>query len=87
MTAVFLLISVFAYRTWISEGNYRRMLSEEYIRAAGEYTVTEDPQHALLYYTQGAFSGTFFSVGISGNSDTASGLSVAGEGRRGRRNP
>ncbi|HJB89114.1 MAG TPA: TIR domain-containing protein [Candidatus Blautia excrementigallinarum] len=52
MTAVFLLISVFAYRTWISEGNYRRMLSEEYIRAAGEYTVTEDPQHALLYYTQ-----------------------------------
>ena len=50
--SVLMIVSVFAYRTWVSEGNYREMLAGEYIREAGEYTLDGDIQHALLYYTE-----------------------------------
>ena len=50
--SVLMIVSVFAYRTWVSEGNYREMLAGEYIREAGEYALEGDIQHALLYYTE-----------------------------------
>ena len=50
--SILMIVSVFAYRTWVSEGNYREMLAGEYIREAGEYALEGDIQHALLYYTE-----------------------------------
>ena len=50
--SVLLIVSVFAYRTWVSEGNYREMLAGEYIREASEYAAEGDIQHALLYYAE-----------------------------------
>ncbi len=49
---VLCVVSVFAYRTWVSEGNYRRALATTYLRSAAEYAVDDDPQRALLYYTE-----------------------------------
>lgn len=52
LLSVLLIVSVFAYRTWVSEENYREMLAGEYIREASEYALDGDIQHALLYYTE-----------------------------------
>lgn len=52
LAVVLLIVSVFAYRTWVSEKNYRGMLAEEYIGTASAYTLDGNIQHALLYYTQ-----------------------------------
>lgn len=49
---VLCVVSVFAYRTWVSEGDYRRALATTYLRSAAEYAVGDDPQRALLYYTE-----------------------------------
>ena len=49
---VLCVVSVFAYRTWVSEGNYRRALATTYLRSAAEYAVDDDPQRALMYYTE-----------------------------------
>lgn len=49
-TAVLAVVSVFAYRTWVSENNYRTMLVDNYTQEANRYVRAKDPQEALLYY-------------------------------------
>lgn len=51
LTAVLAVVSVFAYRTWISENNYRAILVDNYTREGNRYANTKDPQEALLSYT------------------------------------
>lgn len=49
-TAVLAMVSVFAYRTWVSENNYRTMLVDNYTQEANRYVRAKNPQEALLYY-------------------------------------
>ncbi len=48
LSCVLAVVSVFAYRTYLSEKNYRSMLAETYTRQGAQRT--DDPQEALLYY-------------------------------------
>ncbi len=50
LTAVLAVVSVFAYRTWVSENNYRTMLVDNYTQEANRYVRAKNPQEALLYY-------------------------------------
>ncbi|MCD8347406.1 MAG: toll/interleukin-1 receptor domain-containing protein [Lachnospiraceae bacterium] len=50
--AVLLVVSGFAYRTWISEGNYREALTDIYIQNGLEDSDSENIQEALAYYTE-----------------------------------
>lgn len=50
LTAVLAVVSVFAYRTWVSENNFRAMLVDNYTQEANRYARAKNPQEALLYY-------------------------------------
>lgn len=52
LAAILCVVSVFAYRTWVSEGNYRRALAATYLQKAADLAVSDDPQGALSYYTE-----------------------------------
>ena len=52
LAAILCVVSVFAYRTWVSEGNYRRALTATYLQKAADLAVSDDPQGALSYYTE-----------------------------------
>ncbi|MCM1174679.1 MAG: TIR domain-containing protein [Blautia sp.] len=52
MAAVLIVVSIFAYRIWVSENKYRRILADNYAQEAGRYANSGKPQEALLYYTQ-----------------------------------
>lgn len=52
LTAVLLTVSIFAYKTWVSEREYRNILAENYMRQGSEYSLSDDPQKALLYFSE-----------------------------------
>ena len=52
LTGVLLLVSLFAYRTWLSERAYRETLSENYLLQGSEHALADHPQQALLYFAQ-----------------------------------
>lgn len=52
LTIVLAVVSVAAYRTWISENRYKGILADSYVREAGQYAGSGKMQEALLYYTQ-----------------------------------
>lgn len=52
LAAILCVVSVFAYRTWVSEGNYRRALTATYLQKAADLAVSDDPQGALSYCTE-----------------------------------
>lgn len=52
LSAVLLVVSAFAYRTWVSEREYRATLAENYIRQGSEQALADRPQQALLYFSQ-----------------------------------
>lgn len=52
LSIVLAVVSVAAYRTWISENRYRGILADSYAQEAGQYAGSGKQQEALLYYTQ-----------------------------------
>lgn len=52
LAVILLVISVFAYRTWVSENNYRNILVDNYTKEGNRYANSGKPQEALLYYTE-----------------------------------
>lgn len=52
LTTVLFIVSIFAYRTWVSEKNYKETLADNYIREGNNYAASASPQEALLYYVQ-----------------------------------
>lgn len=52
LSAVLLVVSVFAYQTWRSERAYRETLAENYMMQGSEYAFSDQPQQALLYFSQ-----------------------------------
>lgn len=52
LSAVLTVVSVAAYRTWISENRYKGILADNYAQEASQYAGSGKPQEALLYYTQ-----------------------------------
>lgn len=52
LAAVLIVVSISAYRIWVSEKNYRKILADNYTKEACRYANSGKPQEALLYYTQ-----------------------------------
>lgn len=52
LAAVLIVVSLSAYRIWVSENNYRKILADNYTQEASRYANSGKPQEALLYYTQ-----------------------------------
>lgn len=52
LACILIIVSAFAYRTKISETNYRNILVDNYAREGNRYANAGKPQEALLYYTQ-----------------------------------
>ncbi len=50
LAAILLTVSVFAYKTWISENQFKKALAENYMRQGSEYAVNNSPQEALMYF-------------------------------------
>lgn len=50
LAAILITVSVFAYRTWISENEFKKALAENYMRQGSEYAVNNSPQEALMYF-------------------------------------
>lgn len=50
MTCVLAVVSVFAYRSYISEKHYRSTLAESYTRRGAEHMETHEYQEALCYF-------------------------------------
>ncbi len=52
LACILIVVSAFAYRTKVSETNYRNILVDNYTREGNRYANAGNPQEALLYYTQ-----------------------------------
>lgn len=52
LTGVLLVVSLFAYRTWLSEKSYRSILTEQYTRQGADSQAEGKNQEALLYYAR-----------------------------------
>ena len=52
LSAVLLTVSIFAYRTWVSERAYRETLAENYMMQASDRAFADQPQQALMYFAQ-----------------------------------
>ena len=52
LACILIIVSAFAYRTKVSETNYRNILVDNYAREGNRYANAGKPQEALLYYTQ-----------------------------------
>lgn len=52
LAAVLIVVSISAYRIWVSENNYKKILADNYTKEASRYANSGKAQEALLYYTQ-----------------------------------
>ena len=52
LSAVLLVVSLFAYQTWVSERAYRASLAENYMMQGSDSAFADQPQQALMYFSQ-----------------------------------
>ena len=52
LAAVLCIVSLFAYRTWVSEQNYKTALSDTRILQGEDYAASQSPQEALAYFAE-----------------------------------